>query len=590
MKTKFYFLLLLLLPILSIQAVTTTFYVNPASTAANDENEGTNPAAPWVSLNPTKWVEGCVVMLSPGVHPVLQTAFVTKNVTLQGTSKAEVIIEGLSEDDIARGSESPRFFQVTESVTLTLKDISLRNFITTVDMWGGMFNVSSASTLTLQNVDIANAKLPLRGGAAIYSAGTLNITNVSFENCISAIGAAICIQELAVATINNATFKNNNTDDGVPAYKFGGAIHVNSTTANITINNCFFESNRCANDISNPNFNYPVGGAIAFRVGSGYTSKLHVTNSTFYRNSAAWSGGAIMIDKMGSFGVASNLDLFFANNTFVENSVNNMHGHSFSIGGGSDTNMQGSISFVNNTFMHNGPAVPTGGYSTMFFNSHKLSFNYINNLMRDQNWNADQQKYHGWGFVLNNGEGNLINPTFKGNVWDAVGGDLGALVYDQMYSTENSFGSKTADSLLTRPVTGVPYLAITSETSIAINRGINEFSFNSKNIVPTTDVRGNAIYGSSKDAGAFEYNPDITSIKNPFSNEVQSFAYLNPSTQVINLVKEVSSVVIFDLAGTKMMSDSNASIIDVNILKKGLYIVFVVNHDGTVLIQKVQKF
>ena len=572
---------------LSMQAVTTTFYVNPAAAGANDANNGTTPQTAWVSLNPTKWVDGCVVMLSPGVHAVLSTANVTANVTLQGTSKSEVIIEGLSDDDIARGSESPQFFQVNGAITLTLKDISLRNFVSTVDLWGGMFNVSATSTLVLENVNISNAKLPLRGGAAISSNGTLNLKNVSFENCASSIGAVISIQGLGVATIDNATFKNNTTVDGTNGYKFGGAIHVNTATANVTINNSYFNSNICSNIAENPGLNYPVGGAIAFRVGSAYNVKLHVTNSVFSKNYATWSGGAIMIDKMGTFDPVSNIDLYLANNTFFENSVPKMHGQVFSVGGGHEANLTGSLSFVNNTFMHNGPAVPTDEFSSLFFNSTATTFNWINNVLQDKVWNASLGKFFGWGFVLNNGGTNYFNSlTFKGSVFDSFGGWLLGATYDQIAGADNAIGSNAVDSVLTIPTTGQPYLAISNANSIAINKGVDEFTFNGKNIVAATDARGIAKFGASKDAGAYEYVP-VSALKN--TKKPTMFAYPNPFKDVILLTNDVASISIYDLAGKKRFTASNVNKINVAYLEAGLYVVNVVNIDGTVLTQKMQK-
>ena len=584
---------------LSMQAVTTTFYVNPASKAANDENAGTDPAAPWASLNPTKWVDGSIVMLSPGVHSVLATAAVTANVTLQGSSKSDVIIEGLSEDDIARGSESPQFFKITGSITLTVNDVTLRNFsitTNTANLWGGMFNVSPASTLTLKNVDIKNASLPVCGGAAIHSEGTLNLTNVLFENCLSANGAALSIKGSGVTTLDNVTFRNNSTDEGTAAHKYGGAICVNSQTAVVNINNSYFDSNRCTNDISNPGANYPVGGAIAFRVAAGCNAKLHITNSTFSKNFAAWEGGAIMIDKIGdSFNSVGNVDFLFSNNTFIENYVNATHGQAFAIGGPNDINMQGSISFVNNTFMHNAQPVPTSNYSSIFINSLGTSLNYINNIMLDQVWNAASKQFFGWGFVITNDVSNFVSPTFKGNVGDSAGGDIGTVIYNQWIGADNSWTfldpslrTNAVDSVLTIPTTGVPYLKISNVNSGAVSRGINEFNFNGVNIVPSLDVRGSAIYGTGKDAGAYEYNPSITSINNIISKATM-FAYPNPFKDIIYLHKDVANISVYDLAGNKKISAANVSQVNVANLETGLYIVRIVDTDGTVFNQKMQK-
>lgn len=571
---------------LSMNAAATTFYVNPAFSAANDQNAGTDPAAPWMSLNPTKWVDGCVVMLSPGTDIVLETATVNANVTLQGTSKEDVIIEGLTEDDIARGSESPRFFLVTESGKLTLKNITLKNFNTKQSMWGGMFMVGMDATLTLENVDITNAILPGCGGAAVYSEGTLNCKNVKFENCISAMGAAVAIQGLGVATFDNVTFKNNSTDDGIDAYKLAGAVYINAQDPIININNSYFDSNSCQNASPNTeNQYYPRGGAMFVYAHPGHTLKLHITNSTFNNNFAGYQSGAIQITKSEDpFLTPGNVDLLFTNNTFVRNHSDGIHGQLLDISGPNDENMKGSVSFVNNTFMQNGPTKPTNDFSNIFLNSLGVTLSFVNNLVQEKIWNPDLQKYFGYGFCINTGT--YVSPTFKGNIFDNVGGDLSQVVA-QIQSADNTFGSNAADSILTFPASGVPYAKINDATSIAIDRGIDEFILGS-NLVPLLDVRGSAKYGLSKDAGAFEYNPDFSSITKSVGNPA-ILAYPNPFNDIIYLSKEAASISVFDLTGVRQINAKNVSEIDASNLHSGLYILRVVNTDGTVLTQKMQK-
>jgi predicted outer membrane repeat protein len=585
---------MVLIPVLSIQAQT-TFYVDPNSANANDANAGTSASAPWLTLNATKWSDGCTVVLAAATHPVLAKATVTVNVTLQGaagSTKDNVIIEGLTADDIARGSETPQFFAITGTGSLTIKNMTIRNsqyaFATgKTDYWGGMFNVGSTAMLTLQNVNIENASLALRGGGAIYSGGTLNCTNVLFQNCISSHGAAVCIQGTGIANFESCTFKSNSTQDGTHDYKFGGAMKVETPTANVSINNCYFDSNT-ANDDMTLNTKSPLGGAIAFRVSAGCDAKLKITNSTFSKNYSYGSGGAILIDKLGSFATtAGKVNLQFVNNTFYENYCTAIHGTAFIITGGSETGFTGTISFINNTFFKNGPSNPTASKSSLFFNDLGVDFSFINNIVQDKVWDPTLLKYWGYGFVVN-----LTNPTpfykslnITGSIFDGYGGSLNAKTHLATDSVGKFNNIVKLDSVLTVPASGVPYLKL-NQGSWAINFGKNEFLLNGLNLVPALDVRGVGIKGLSKDAGAYEYDGP-TAVNEILKNS--TFAYPNPFTDMIYLPNVVKSISVFDLAGVRQYVQANVSKLNTSNLQTGLYIVQVVNYDGTVMTQKMQK-
>ena len=589
MKKKIYLLLMLLIPILSIQAVT-TFYVDPSSLNASDLNDGTSATAPWLTLNPQKWVNDCVVILSSGTHTVLETANVRANVTLQGASKSDVIIEGLSEDDIARGSTSPRFFNLTGSNTLTIKDITIRNFATTESIWGGMFQVESNSTLNLENVDITNALLPGTGGAAISSNGTLNCTNVLFERCLSSQGAAITIQDKGIASFENVTFKNNSTIDGNHIYKMGGAIKIQSLTANISMNHCYFDSNTCSDDGANPSSFQCMGGAIGLRLVEGCDVKLAITNSTFNNNYSYGSGGAIVIDRVASLTTNGNINLLFTNNTFVRNNTQNTHGTAFLFTNWDSSAVKGSMSFVNNTFFQNGPTVPTSNKSSLFIYDLAVDFCFINNIVCDQIYNAAEDKYYGWGLVFTTiSPTNFTSVKFKGNLFDGVGGNH-ADVNDQILGSDNQFGRNNVfmlDTELTFPATGVPYLKINDASSIAIDKGTNEWLLGVNNLVPSLDTRGAAVVGGTKDAGAYEFG-GVTKVMNLIDNS-KSLAYPNPFKDVLYLSEQAASVSLLDITGKTMILNSNVSSINTTNLQEGIYFLRIVNNDGKVSALKMMK-
>ena len=62
MKKNFYFLLLLLASFFASMRAADTFYVNPFADNTSDDNAGTK-SAPWATLNPGKWTDGCTVVI-----------------------------------------------------------------------------------------------------------------------------------------------------------------------------------------------------------------------------------------------------------------------------------------------------------------------------------------------------------------------------------------------------------------------------------------------------------------------------------------------------------------------------------------------
>ena len=591
MKTKIYVLLMLLIPMLSMQAGT-AFYVDPTSPNANDQNDGTSAALPWRSLNATKWTNGCVVNLSTGTHALLASAVIKTNVTLQGASKNDVVIEGLSDDDIARGITSPQFFHVAGSNMLTIKNITIRNFVAAVgsSIFGGMFNVEQDATLNLENVDVKNALLPANPGAAIYSVGTINCTNVLFENCRSSQGGAISIVGIGIAKFENVTFRNNSTIDGTHSWKNGGAIKVGSRTADISINNCFFDSNISNDDSTNPYLVTPVGGAIYYKIYAGGDEKLKITNSTFNNNFAATSGGAICFDAYGAESAALNINFLFTNNTFIGNNCGKDEGKAI-LFAPSCPKLIGSMSFVNNTFFQNGPTNPTVDKSCLWLYDFAIDLCLINNIICDKTLNTVDNKSYGSGLVIQqSATTNYVSLKLKGNVLDAYSGNMSADTRAQIKSTDNKIVSKDVinlNTVLTIPATGAPYLKINNISSVAVDFGINTWLLGTDNLVPTLDIRGTAMIGTNKDAGAYEFS-NSTLIESLVGND-KLLAYPNPFKDVINLSEEAISISIIDVSGATLITKSNVSTLNTSNLNKGIYLLRIINNDGKASTLKMLK-
>jgi len=113
-------------------------------------------------------------------------------------------------------------------------------------------------------------------------------------------------------------------------------------------------------------------------------------------------------------------------------------------------------------------------------------------------------------------------------------GPLGVNVNDPALTTEKvKYGNQFIDELSQLGLTPrletadsyVPYIPITSETSVLINKGllstVGLVGFN-KELIPATDMRGVAVNGSAKDVGSFEFTL-TTGLLNPTANTPKLF-------------------------------------------------------------------
>ena len=288
MKKNFYFLLLLLASFFASMRAADTFYVNPFADNTSDDNAGTK-SAPWATLNPGKWTDGCTVVIQSLVFlDVAQSISIPCNVTLVGEESVDALPIILGYDDSEEvPSECQRFFNISDGKTITIKNLEIANMNSSDGAagWGGIFNVDVNSTLNLENVSIRNVFLGgATGGGAIWVGGKLNCKNVLFENCVSRQGGAVFINGNSPVSFEGCTFKNNSCGD-IDDYKMGGAVCIDvADQANVTFDKCYFDSNICQHIDK-----YPAGGAIYLR---GANPKVYISNSTFYNNDGGSAGGA----------------------------------------------------------------------------------------------------------------------------------------------------------------------------------------------------------------------------------------------------------------------------------------------------------
>ena len=158
-----------------------------------------------------------------------------------------------------------------------------------------VMEVGFSTSLTLNNLTIANGSAPGDHGGGIHNFGTLTVTNSSFSGNSTSGGFyggyGGGISNEGTSTITNSTFTGNSAVGG-----YGGGVYSNGFP--LTITNSTFSGN---------NANVGLGGAIFTSGGT------LITNSTFSGNSASSGTGA---------GVYSNnVGGATLRNTIVANSV-----------------------------------------------------------------------------------------------------------------------------------------------------------------------------------------------------------------------------------------------------------------------------
>lgn len=129
-----------------------------------------------------------------------------------------------------------------------------------------VFTVNSSATFNLQNITVANGRLPY-GGGGVYNVGTLTVTNSTFSNNSADNGGGVYNQ--GTLTVTNSVFSGNS------ANLWGGGGVYNEGT--LTVTNSTFSGNSAGEG----------GGGIL------NWATLTVTNSAFSGNSANLSGGGI---------------------------------------------------------------------------------------------------------------------------------------------------------------------------------------------------------------------------------------------------------------------------------------------------------
>ena len=329
-----------------------TIYVN--GSGGNDSNDGSSWLSAKQSINNatgTINVNGTINIANGNYSGVNNTRItIDKNMTIIGENQTGTIIDGTGTNWI--------FF-----------------------IQGGL------TTVTMENLTLANGNNAGGSSSAIANQGTLGIINITFNNNTAYDNGAI--YNIGSLTVTNDTF-NNNT-----ALYEGGAIYNDGT---LTDTNDTFNNNTA-----------PDGGAIFNGVGS-----VTETNDTFTGNTASGDGGAIC-----NGGTLTDTNSTFNNNTASGD-------------GGAILNIIGSLTVTNSTF-NNNTASGDGG----------AILNIIGSLtVTNDKFNNNTALYEG-GAIYNEGTLTDTNDTFNNNtVTNYFGGAI--CNYGTLTDTNDTFNNNTA--------------------------------------------------------------------------------------------------------------------------------------------------
>ena len=248
----------------------------------------------------------------------------------------------------------------------------------------------------------------------------------------------------------------------------------------------------------------------------------------------------------------------------------------------------GVFNLINNTFYNNINGETTN--RSIYIADPKMDMSIVNNVFLD----SDPTKT-AYSIIIQGPSDNPVYSTLvgRGNIGDKMGGSLFTTTYEGYNWGGEGYGNvrnKYNDEILlnTTPEytsNGIPFLPIEASNSILVNAGFS--TYGTPNLVPQTDIRGQAISGSAKDVGAYEFNV-VTTMTSNMEKSVTN-CYPNPFNDVLNFCEELSTVMLFDLTGKMCVYAHNLQQLNTSELRSGIYYIQGVTTEGQRIVEKLVK-
>jgi predicted outer membrane repeat protein len=367
------------------------------------------------------------------------------------------------------GNTVRRLFVVNNGVSLTLKNIVLKDASATDNVDGGA--VRNLGSLTVSSSTFTNDRnTPGFSGGAIYSSGTLHVSASVFDDNQAGSAGAIWEQG-GTATIDNTSFNLDKATNTSP-YGFGGAVLL-TDNATGTITSSTFNQNTARQ-----------GGALHIRSGA----HLTISDSTLTGNSSTSEGGGI-----------------YSVGTLTQTNVT-LSGNSATVGGAIDTD--GTMTITNGTVSNNSANFGGGG----IFNDHHAATTLTNVTISSNTVSNNFSSVYGGG-IENYGGLALTNSTLSGNsALSASNFGFGGGLYNNYYPdnvtlTTITNSTITGNSAQTAGggILNVTTVAITNSTINANSAGNGGGIENYQGTATLTNVTISGNLASVSGGGIYQY-------------------------------------------------------------------------------------
>jgi hypothetical protein len=443
-------------------------------------------------------------------------------------------------DDANTGTKQAPLKTISKAVSL-LEDFSLTKIFLEKDAVfeekGILIDKNKQVIITGENTTIiAAAEKQSQQADRIIFASTntqVSIKGITFKNGYRFVGtdnpgnsgAAIFFQGESL-DIDSCKFIDN------VASVHGGAIA--NYGKEMFINHSYFEGS-----VSVAGY----GGAVTNNGLNGQANTLKIYNSTFSKNTALSTvnnlgmGGAVHVHNPGT---SSSFNVEVINCTFVENSCAKAYYAALDFGLGVNT----TAYVLNNTFYKNTPSA--------------LKFDGATNKLYLAN-NAIAGGQYGIMASIKT-ESRLPVEGYNNVVYASSSAISGTYIQEACFTTDkvnykndvtttSTLTSLYLNDVLVNEDTYVPYLPITSGSSILVNMGTDAASFSSgENKIPASDTRGLNKVGV-RDIGAYEYEASGTSGIQDIVAVNKISVFPNPVINDLNISDNVegSEIRVYDL-------------------------------------------
>jgi len=393
----------------------------------------------------------------------------------------------------------------------------------------------------------------------------------------------------ASLTLERVIFENNKLTSG-DGQSHGAALFFRGNQ--LIVRDCYFKNNQT---IKGPKNNAANGAAVYMRPAELCDSiNASFINTTFAGNSSANQAGGVFSDNVvAPAGERPNSKIKFVNCTFFNNTTaatGDVSGPAMHLLTANEAEKYYfDIQIVNCTFASNkgdnGSNLITK--QAVAIAGSRCNVQLVNNIFAPHPDNTGETTSIG----ANQLSGERI--VASNNIIESIHTQItSSYLNDNAEDNQNLIGPREdifLDEQLTDDSTPsefkVPYLRL-NEGSKAIDFGVD--TYGDPNIVPASDVRGNLKMGTSKDLGAFEFDPLGVGVQ-PLQTDRSNVVYPNPTfTTLMIRAENVQQIDIFTLNGTHIQDFKNINFIDISGLNTGIYLIRI--HAGDrILMEKFSK-